>query len=144
MRMVLGAVIVLGFAWILFTGWFPQDPGPVGLPSANALLIGDCFVTEGIAQLPVACDQPHDGEVFGVARWSGSSEFPGDDGLEAWANASCAPLFEPYVGVSLEATELNVGMLYPTAATWSEGDRIALCIVRAPAGVGGSVADSMR
>ena len=138
-------MVLAGFAWILIAGWFPQWFGDPDLPRANTLITGDCFVTEGADQLPVACDQPHDGEVFGTASWDGSSEFPGPGRLELWANDSCVPLFEQYVGTGIGETALEVGMLFPTAATWAEGDRKALCVARFPGDrTIGSLANSGR
>lgn len=99
-----------------------------------ALNVGDCVnqpseTGEGVSQLTgVPCDEPHDGEVFGLID-STAEEFPGRSALQQEADDVCVTEFEAYVGVAYESSEIFYETLVPTEETWTDfDDREIVCI----------------
>lgn len=79
---------------------------------------------------PRDCDKPHDFEVLGVATYpaSGSDDYPGEDVAAEYGEGECLGLFEAYVGLPYEESELDVVTIYPTDGTWDAGDRKIVCL----------------
>lgn len=108
------------------------------------LLAGDCvdgaaFSAEATGQATEAqvvdCAAAHDGEVVGVITYTQGPEapFPGADQVAAYADEQCAIAFEAYVGVAYGSSPLSMVSLWPTEASWSGGDREAVCVAFDPA-----------
>lgn len=118
------------------------------------LLAGDCvdgaaFSAEATGQATEAqvvdCAAPHDGEVVGIITYTQGPEapFPGPDQVAAYSDEQCAIAFEAYVGVAYGSSPLSMVSLWPTEASWSGGDREAVCVAFDPAApLTGSVAGS--
>lgn len=114
------------------------DDGDV---SAFELRVGDCFneggqPTDTNEVTPVAdvsavpCADPHDIEVFALVEVGDGPQapFPGDAAIAEEASGLCEAQFESYVGTPYETSELQFSpVLVPTAASWLEGDREAVC-----------------
>jgi hypothetical protein len=122
-----------------FVGWLTvtamvlaigcSSPGNVGSVTA-----GDCFDDpaprdDEVTDLPiVACDQPHDNEVYAVVELV-NGEYPGDDTVLRRAEEGCLDAFEPYVGRAYAISELFATWLVPSEASWDHGDREAICVL---------------
>ena len=96
-----------------------------------ALEVGDCFNRYRIVDpetgsldeihTTVPCSQPHYGEVYAEAIYpaAGGADWPGDDVVGRWAVEECYKVFEGFVGVAYELSELEIGTVHPTLETWS-------------------------
>jgi hypothetical protein len=102
--------------------------------------IGDCLNTgAGTTQTdalldpkalrPVDCATAHENEVVGLITYTGEGGFPGIPALTDFASLPCIAAFEPYVGISFEASALNMFTLTPSDQTWVKGDRTIGCVV---------------
>jgi hypothetical protein len=108
--------------------------GCFGEQRAASLKVGDCFddteemfSDEEIFRVPsVPCSQPHDNEVFHVARYSGSTYSLPD--IEEFADLACYGAFSPYVGRSYETSVIDFTWFIPTPSSWARGDREVTCI----------------
>jgi hypothetical protein len=71
------------------------------------------------------CDQPHDNEIYLVF------DLPDGDfdatAVEEGSADGCGSDFEGFVGLDAETSELDFFAIYPTEATWAEGDREVVC-----------------
>jgi len=112
-----------------------------GEVSAFSMRVGDCFndsqevidaggdevVLEAVAGLP--CSEPHDNEVYAVLDLS-LERFPGGEEIYDLARDECVERFESFVGVSYEASILDIMHVYPTEESWSRGgDREVICAI---------------
>ena len=124
--------------------------GPAATTTAAAtpitdLLAGDCVdgaafsadsTGEATEAQVVDCAGPHDGEVVGVITYTQGPDapFPGADQVAAYADEQCAIAFGVYVGVAYGTSPLSMVSLWPTEASWSGGDREAVCVAFSPDG----------
>jgi WD40 repeat protein len=111
----------------------------------DEIRFGDCLVEEvpwttrwivawmedwwGDPIVGVPCSEPHDLEVFAVAALPDGAEVPapGDEIIEAAAEALCDARFAEYVGRGIATSELTYVFWSPTAASWGDGDRRVEC-----------------
>jgi len=103
--------------------------------------LGDCFSNDAIigsaagdgtevgSVAAVPCDESHDAEVFYLFDVDGG-DFPGDDAIQEQVGKGCLGKFDSFVGRAYEESDLEVGALWPTELTWSDGDREIVCYVR--------------
>jgi hypothetical protein len=109
--------------------------------SVFELLPGDCMtppeqVATSLGEVRVVpCDEPHTQEVFALLEFGpleeGADDFPGDDGVEAFAQAACLEPFVDYVGIDYVDSALFITYLLPTVRSWTEeGDREIVCIAQ--------------
>jgi hypothetical protein len=129
----LGVLVLLGG----LATWFFFIRGGGGDVGVDRMSTGDCWddpidieVAETLTEVAtVSCDDPHDNEVFAVVKVTGGGTggFPGDGVLGAEAFERCLARFEAYVGVPYRESPLEVYPLYPTEASWADGDRQAIC-----------------
>lgn len=100
--------------------------------NAGDLAVGTCFDvptrTEDISTVQThPCTEPHDGEVFHVAEYTGDS-YPISLSVESFIEDTCLPAFATFVGATYEdAEELDVGWFYPNREGWDGGDRTFTC-----------------
>lgn len=119
--------------------------------SVFELNVGDCLVLDQAPEdnaenLPaIDCSQPHDGEIYAEREMTENS-YPGNQAAQTQTKQFCRDKFEPFVGLSLEQSALNVTYLYPTQESWDQqDDRIIQCIIVDQAGgVSGSLRNSKR
>lgn len=127
--------------------------------------IGDCFEkrllepdktksnkqTEVTLLLP--CELPHRSEVFDVITYvapdgssDGSSGFPGEPALRAYAKKLCVTNFAAYVGLEYELSVLEMGFVIPSESNWVPGHPTLGCYLYDPNNdlVVGSFRDSRR
>jgi hypothetical protein len=140
--LVVGVVAVLGFGGV-FWGLFGQaERGEAGsIVSAGDLdvgdlRVGDCFdddpatsdeaVVEIFAVVAAPCGTPHDNEVF--HRFDLVAEtLPSDEEVDDEAFETCVEVFESFVDVRYEVSELDFSWLWPTKDGWRKGDRAVTC-----------------
>lgn len=94
------------------------------------LSVGDCFnspETEEVSRVEViACDAPHDHEVYLLFDLD-NGDFPGSDPVASAASDGCLAGFDQYVGIEYTESALDVGFLPPSQTTWDSGDREVVC-----------------
>jgi Septum formation len=117
--------------------------------SASDLKVGDCFevpagdVITDVQHRP--CTDPHDGEVFVVADYTGpDATYPTQDSFDAWAATACIDnAFAAYVGDSFDARQdIDIGYFFPQEDGWNSGDRGMICYLTPISG--GTVSVSYR
>lgn len=110
-----------------------------------ALVEGDCF--DNNSELPstptdvvdalveeVPCSSPHDAEVVGVLAHPDppGTAYPGSEAIIAYANTQCLPFFEPFVGIAIDFSSLDIAYFFPLDASWQRlDDRRIVCSVYA-------------
>jgi Septum formation len=97
-----------------------------------SLKTGDCFDPLGQNYTLVACDSPHQAEVFATFPLSGA-KWPGTTAVRAKASAGCASRLTGYVNPQL-AVSLTSTYVYPDSVAWQAGTRTVICEVRATSG----------
>ena len=98
--------------------------------------VGDCLTWEqGAAAVTfrvVACSEEHYAEVAGLGDLStifdATEEFPEVEVLSAAVAEVCSPVVQEYLG-DAPADGVEAGVIPPTEASWTEGDRAAWCTV---------------
>lgn len=120
-------------------------PSPIGQPltaidptrgfgrvSIYGLRPGDClvdFAPQATSFVLVACDQPHDGEVF-AALVLPPGDFPGDGEIERLADELCyGQGFQDFVGTPYRDSSVTAMASRPTVDTWSLGHRTVGCVL---------------
>jgi len=102
-----------------------------GTVTATDVKVGDCLKeipgsTRVLTVDTVGCDQPHAGEVFAVLLMP-EGDFPGQSAIEAYQN-KCEPELATYAPSAITDDSVQLYVLYPTAETWSQGDRAVTCV----------------
>jgi hypothetical protein len=108
-----------------------------GDKSVFDLAVGDCFDDDpdaGDAVATVAtvdCDEPHDNEIYFEYSMTDAS-FPGREATTQAAAERCIAEFEDFVGLSYQASDLDIFPITPTLESWEEeGDRVVYCALYA-------------
>lgn len=108
------------------------EGGEVGV---NALQLGDCYndtmseAAAGITSVDaVPCSDPHDNEVYYIGALP-ETDFPGEALVEELVTDQCLTVFEAFAGISYSDSQLDVGYIFPSEASWGQGDRGYICIV---------------
>jgi hypothetical protein len=134
-----------------------DDEGAIvesGTAAVDDLRVGDCFddpadLSDEVVEVAdvdaTPCDEPHDNEVFHAFDLPGD-ELPADEAIEEQVGEECIPAFDAYVGTAYEDSELDLFAIWPTTASWDEGDRAVTCALFAMDGskLDESVRDSGR
>jgi Septum formation len=102
-----------------------------GTVTATDVKVGDCLKeipgdTRVLTVDTVGCDQPHAGEVFAVLLMP-EGDFPGQPAIESYQN-KCEGKLATYAPNSVTDSSVQLYVLYPTAETWSQGDRAVTCV----------------
>jgi hypothetical protein len=120
------------------------DNGRVDKAGASALFhlqTAECFTSSAgtagrTVQLkdvsPVACNDPHDGEVFAVFAHpaAGGAAYPGDESVADFAAAECLQRFPAYAGQSYDDSDLAVATVRPDHDSWvDKDDREVGCVL---------------
>jgi len=136
--LVLLAVIAIAIVVTNLLGGSLADEGTApsavqgSLGPVEDLSVGDCIAIPGEAEFSevrfVACDAPHDAEVFFMGDHEGDGGFPDDTAFEAFVDERCLPAFETYTGSPFDGQSLlDLGWFTPTAESWTFGDRTIHC-----------------
>lgn len=115
-------------------------PTTTAVPTSNDLDVGDCWTDplvhdqtvggDEVGDLDVvACDQPHQAEVFFLDVFVDPPGTPylGDERLVADATARCDRQWEAYVGIPISDSVFNITVAYPNERGWLMGDREIVC-----------------
>lgn len=97
------------------------------------LLVGMCFNqytyldrNDLPAQLTTAigCTRPHNGQVYAILAHDAplGAPYPGEEAVNSWGQNQCYKLFEPFVGLVYEKSELDIGMITPSRTDWEGED----------------------
>ena len=124
--LVLGVLALIAIAVIVFVVIIGK-----GTVTATDVKVGDCLKeipgnTRVLTVDTIGCDQPHAGEVFAVLLMP-EGEFPGQSAIEAYQN-KCEPELATYAPSAITDNSVQLYVLYPTAETWSQGDRAVTCV----------------
>ena len=96
---------------------------------------GDCLLlpsaTNEVSSFEgVACDEPHDGEIYELFDITGFDDYPGDEIVSAQADEGCFNAFEPFIGLEYAQSAFFVQQFVPNEQTWNDrDDREVICIV---------------
>jgi len=106
--------------------------------SVLELTVGTCLndvdqpLGQDLTEVPaVPCDEPHQSEVYADIIVD-EPDYPGVDAMIQRAQQECIDEFGQFVGLEFAASELNFHYYYPTASSWSAGDRSIYCVVFDP------------
>jgi len=99
--------------------------------SASDLAIGTCFDRPTGSTISTVekrgCTEPHDAEVFHTGEGP-AGDYPGDVALQSYIDGACAPVFETYVGESVDdSANLSYGWYYPSEDGWKGGNHKFTC-----------------
>jgi hypothetical protein len=124
--LVVGALALMAIAVIVFVVIIGK-----GTVTATDVKVGDCLKeipgnTRVLTVDTIGCDQPHAGEVFAVLLMP-EGDFPGQSAIEAYQN-KCEPALATYAPGAITDDSVQLYVLYPTAETWSQGDRAVTCV----------------
>jgi hypothetical protein len=98
-----------------------------------SLKTGDCLDPQGTqAYTLVACDKPHDAEVFGTFELP-AGKWPGTTAARAAASSGCASRLAGYLNPQL-AISLATTYVFPDSVAWQAGTRTVICEVQATSG----------
>lgn len=77
----------------------------------------------------IPCKQPHDAEAIAATKMRNPA-FPGDAKVEAFSNRFCSRQYRAFVGKPFrDENPIQLSYLYPTKASWAQGDRGVTCVV---------------
>lgn len=134
-----GLLVVAGLALLDSDASDGVAERPITTIPAAAIEVGDCFddqVAYDITAIPVvACDEPHDNEVYDLYQIDRpeSAPYPGIDRVAALAQEGCLIGFEGYVGTDYQRSVLEIFPIPPSEQSWEEsGDREVVCAVYEP------------
>ncbi|UNK46410.1 septum formation family protein [Arthrobacter sulfonylureivorans] len=105
--------------------------------TVSAALPGDCVFFDWeyssgptqTALFPVPCDEPHEGEVFGVVT-HGNQPYPGEHSLSRESNRLCADFLEQHIEKLARGHSFRP--FSPTEADWKAGERSSVCLYSPP------------
>lgn len=107
-----------------------------GTLAISDLRVGDCFdFEEGdeISQVDARpCTDAHQYELFHIATWTASGDYPTEEAMMTFVGDECVPAFDRYVGASYLSSQLNFVQFTPVEAGWREGDRVFQCALVDP------------
>lgn len=97
-----------------------------------SLKTGDCLNPSGQSYTLIACDAPHEAEVFATFTLAGAT-WPGNAAAATAASNGCKTRLSGYLNPEL-AISLASTYVYPDAVAWQAGTRTVICEVRASTG----------
>jgi len=118
----------------------------LGFPSAyDGLQAGYCLVGSDLglgtgspwpeAFTVIPCSQQHVAEVFFADNlWPSSPTYPypGDSKILSQAEMRCNTAFRAYDGIDTSQSAFSYDYSNPDSSTWSDGDRLVVCIAYEP------------
>ena len=115
----------------------PKRDSSEGNLSAADLKVGDC-ITDANSRTgdvttfdAVKCDKPHDGEVYTLIKLEGSAKakVPSEAFINGKGQRGCrARLRRQATARAFRDSQLGFKFVYPTPASWAEGDREITCV----------------
>ncbi|MEL7207923.1 MAG: septum formation family protein [Actinomycetota bacterium] len=116
------------------TTTIPGDPTAAVDLEAGTCLVDPPFVdgqpVEIEALRTVACDEPHDAEIYAADELPQTPDepFPGPT-IDPDVRARCLTEFEAFVGIPWTRSVLEFASLHPSESSWAEGDRSIVCVL---------------
>ena len=133
--------VIVALAVGYFTNARRGDDGGIsegGTLQVSDLRVGDCFRLEASVDEVEAvdarpCTQAHQYEIFGITAWTdGGDAYPSDGAWDAFIAEACLPVFEAYVGRSIETSALAILPFVPVEESWDAGGRNVQCTLVDP------------
>jgi hypothetical protein len=141
--LVAALAVVAGVYAVINHGFKPKTKLTYQPAAVFNLQVGQCFDGQnglGVTVLP--CASPHEAEVFATFPLAWAT-WPGDDAVEAAAQAGCQQRIADYMSPQLATHALSQEYIYPDQVTWAAGVRTVICDVRSDNGlVTGSVRET--
>ncbi|MDQ3722378.1 MAG: septum formation family protein [Actinomycetota bacterium] len=115
----------------------PSDKPSKGNVTAGGLKVGDCISdansrTGDVTTFEaVDCDEPHDGEVYTLIKLKGgeNAKPPAEAFINGKGQRGCrARLRRQATPRAFKDRQLRFKFVYPTPASWAEGDRDITCV----------------
>ena len=115
----------------------PARESTEGTISAADLKVGDCITdansrTGDVTTFDgVDCDEPHDGEVYTLIRLEGgkNAKPPSEAFINGKGQRGCrARLRRQATAKAFRDSQLGFKFVYPTPASWADGDRDITCV----------------
>jgi len=111
------------------------------LSRLDQVLPGQCFDPlpdrdqRPYAVLAIPCEQPHRNEIFDRITYRGDSgrpasrgaPYPGETAVRIMAEQACYSRFETWMGLPWTASDFDIETWYPSATSWTAGDRSITC-----------------
>ena len=138
--LIFGVIVIGGAVAGFVTDASRSSTGDItksGDISSSDLRVGDCWdmkdpTADSIGDVTARpCTEAHEYEVFSIASMA-EDAYPTEDAFTAYADDSCTPAFETYVGRAYEDSVLDFAWLYPGNEAWASGDRVIECSVYDP------------
>ena len=97
--------------------------------------IGSCYNedrdSEGVVTtfVVISCAEEHEFELIGTGEYPAGPEAPYPDAkmTEEQATKICRPLFESYVGIDYDRSDLYFWSYTPSSGSWAAGERLVEC-----------------
>ena len=107
---------------------------PTGRPAGSSTSAVSALYADGAEEAP--CDGSHSHEVLlqTTLADAAGTEYPGANALVERTRAACEAAFTEYVGRSPEGSALELIVAVPPDASWTDGVRVAPCLVGDPKG----------
>ncbi len=142
-----GAFVMLAVFGLL--GFVAVSAATDSTKTIDRMNVGECFADPGLGEITtveeLACDEPHELEVFHRGTLMGFSSFPAEDVMFDVTDAGCIEAFAGYVGTSYENSSFYFSVISPTSLSWRQGDRDYICLLTPASGsTVGSARDSGR
>ena len=125
------ALFLMAMGTVMLAGCAGDPPEP-----SEPLAVGDCLIVSGVggsgdAVPTVACDQPHEAEVYAVVEVAAADPY---DEAEVIASVEqeCVERFDAYTGEAYATSSLDIFYTWPLAESWDAGDRGAVCAAFVP------------
>ena len=115
----------------------PARKSKEGTIKASELKVGDCLSdansrTGDVTTFDgVKCDEPHDGEVYTLIRLKGgeNAKIPSEAFINGKGQRGCrARLRRQATPRAFRDSRLGFKFVYPTPASWADGDRDITCV----------------
>jgi hypothetical protein len=135
--------------WTFSSGVQRDNDGSVGQKTSATVIDlrkGDCFTPQsglpdgtnrnpGVLKVDIVpCDQPHQGEAYGVATVHGPDRYPGKAAVTRLSREACVdPLFS-YVADLYAMPPVRTYFYQPDQAGWTAGRRGVVCWIGDPSG----------
>ncbi len=129
---VLLLIVVVGVGgYFLFRDRLSGSAGDLSVGDCIDQPTGDSAITD-VQHQP--CNEPHDGEVFAVINHTAAAgaTYPLTSEFQDLVQDECIPALEAYTArraSEVYAAGLDISFLYPSASSWSEGDREVSCFI---------------
>ena len=150
-------VALATLASLALSGCSTIAPSPQDRPEGGSSLdvfgiaLGACLndvsipLGSDVAEVPqVPCTEPHDSELYAILGLEGSV-FPGEERIISEGQERCASAFGDFVGIPFANSTLEFRFYYPSASSWSQGDRSIYCVAFDPGlQTTGSLLDAQR